>query len=61
MNRHEGFAGCLFLDYSVRKVGLKELWTLKWHKSYNQAGPYTRAGGVQPSDWPEWLRPFREY
>jgi len=61
MNRHEGFAGCLFLDYSARKVGLKELWTLKWHKSYNQAGPYTKAGGVQPSDWPDWLRAFKDY
>ena len=61
MNRHQGFAGCLFLDYSARKVGLKELWTLKWHKSYNPAGPYTKAGGVQPSDWPDWLKPFKEY
>ena len=61
MNRHEGFAGCLFLDYSARKVGLKELWTLKWHKTYNQAGPYTKVGGVQPSDWPDWLKPFKEY
>jgi prepilin-type N-terminal cleavage/methylation domain-containing protein len=61
MNRHSGFAGCLFLDYSARKVGLKELWTLKWHKSYNQAGPWTMAGGVTPSDWPDWLRPFKDY
>lgn len=61
MNRHRGFAGCLFLDYSARKVGLKELWALKWHRSYNQAGLWTLAGGVQPSDWPEWLKPFRDY
>lgn len=61
MNRHQGFAACLFLDFSARKVGLKEIWTLKWHKNYNQAGPYTLVGGVQPSDWPEWLRPFKEY
>jgi len=61
INRHEGFVGCVFADYSARKVGLKELWTLKWHKSYNTAGPWTRAGGVQASDWPEWLRPFPDY
>ncbi len=61
MNRHDGFAGCLFLDYSARKVGLKELWTLKWHKLYNQAGPWTKAGGVTSADWPDWLRPFKEY
>ncbi|MBM4024102.1 MAG: type II secretion system protein [Planctomycetes bacterium] len=60
-NRHDGFAGCLFLDYSARKVGLKELWTLKWHKAFNQSGPWTKAGGMQTSDWPAWLRPFKEY
>ncbi len=61
MNRHDGFAGCLFLDYSARKVGLKELWTLKWHKSYNLGGPWTQAGGVVPGDWPEWLRRFKDF
>ncbi|MCL5281358.1 MAG: prepilin-type N-terminal cleavage/methylation domain-containing protein [Planctomycetes bacterium] len=61
VDRHSGFAGCLFLDYSARKVGLKELWTLKWHKLYNQAGPWTKAGGVTSADWPDWLRPFKEY
>jgi prepilin-type N-terminal cleavage/methylation domain-containing protein len=61
MNRHDGFAGCLFLDYSARKVGLKELWTLKWHKSYNQSGPWTKAGGVTSADWPAWLKPFKDY
>ena len=61
INRHEGFVGCVFADSSARRVGLKELWTLKWHKSYNIAGPWTRAGGVQQSDWPEWLRPLPDY
>ena len=61
INRHVGFVGCSFMDYSARKVGLKELWTLKWHKSFNTSCPYTLAGGVQPSDWPEWIRPFRDY
>jgi prepilin-type N-terminal cleavage/methylation domain-containing protein len=61
MNRHDGFAGCLFLDFSARKVGLKELWTLKWHRSYNQSGPWTKAGGVQAADWPDWLRKFKDY
>ena len=61
LNRHDGFVGCLFLDYGARKVGLKELWTLKWHKSYVEAGPYTRAGGMMPSDWPEWMHRFKDY
>lgn len=61
INRHDGAVNCLFVDNSVRKVGLKELWTLKWHRSFNTAGPWTKAGGVQPEDWPEWIRPFKDY
>ena len=61
INRHVGFVGCSFLDFSARRVGLKELWTLKWHKSFNTAGPWTKAGGVKPTDWPQWMRRFKEY
>jgi hypothetical protein len=61
VNRHDGFLNSLFCDYSVRKVGVKELWTLKWHKSYDVAGPYTRAGGMNPGDWPVWMRNFKDY
>jgi len=61
MNRHDGFNNTLFMDYSVRKVGLKELWTLKWHKSYIETGPWTKAGGVLPGDWPDWLKPLKDY
>jgi prepilin-type processing-associated H-X9-DG protein len=61
INRHDGTVDCLFVDGSVRKVGLKELWTLKWHRSFNTAGPWTRAGGVLPENWPAWIRPFRDY
>jgi prepilin-type N-terminal cleavage/methylation domain-containing protein len=25
----------LFMDGSVRRIGLKELWTLKWHREYD--------------------------
>jgi prepilin-type processing-associated H-X9-DG protein len=61
INRHNGAVNCLFLDWSARKVGLKELWTLKWHRQFNTAGPWTKAGGVRPEDWPEWMRNFKEY
>jgi len=61
INRHRGYTGCAFMDSSARKVGLKELWTLKWHRQFNTAGPWTLAGGVGPSDWPEWMRHFRDY
>jgi hypothetical protein len=49
------------MDWSVRKVGLKELWTLKWHRNFDTSGPWTKAGGVKPDDWPKWMRNFRDY
>jgi prepilin-type N-terminal cleavage/methylation domain-containing protein len=61
INRHKGFVNSSFLDWSLRKVGIKELWTLKWHKTYNTRGPWTQAGRVRSSDWPEWMRRFKDY
>jgi len=61
INRHDGTINGLFLDWSVRGIGLKELWTLKWHLQFNTAGPWTKAGGVQAEDWPPWMRRFKEY
>jgi len=65
INRHKGYINASFLDFSVRRVGLKELWTLKWHRGYNTAGPWTTAGGVTPTHWQNWgdgwLAKFKEY
>ena len=61
INRHDGYVNATFLDWSVRKVGLKELWTLKWHKKYSTQGPWTKTGGARPEDWPEWMQRFKDY
>jgi prepilin-type N-terminal cleavage/methylation domain-containing protein len=61
INRHQGFVACSFMDFSARKVGLKELWTLKWHRKFDTAGPWTKAGGCATTDWPEWIRNFKDY
>ncbi len=61
INRHNGHINGLFMDWSVRKIGLKELWTLKWQEDSDTAGPWTKAGGVLPEDWPHWMRGFRDY
>jgi len=61
INRHNGHINGLFMDWSVRRIGLKELWTLKWHEDYDTAGPWTKAGGVLPEDWPHWMRGFKDY
>jgi prepilin-type N-terminal cleavage/methylation domain-containing protein len=53
INRHEGFVNSAFCDFSARKVGLKELWRLRWHKSY-------RIDAVPPV-WPDWMQHFKEY
>jgi prepilin-type N-terminal cleavage/methylation domain-containing protein len=61
INRHDAAINAMFQDWSVRRVGLKELWTLKWYKSFDTAGPWTKAGGVQAEGWPKWMRSFKEY
>ena len=61
INRHDGGINSLFMDCSVRKVGLKELWTLKWNMQFNTANEWTKAAGVKPEDWPKWMRNFKDY
>jgi len=61
INRHDGYVNGLFMDWSVRRVGLKELWTLKWHRQFETNGRWTKAGGAQLEDWPQWMRRFRDY
>jgi len=61
INRHDAAVNVLFMDWSIRRVDLKELWTLKWNQSFNTSGPWTLAGGVRASDWPKWMRSFKDY
>jgi prepilin-type N-terminal cleavage/methylation domain-containing protein/prepilin-type processing-associated H-X9-DG protein len=61
IDRHNGWTNLAFVDWSVRHVGLKELWTLKWHRAFNTGGPWTKAGGADPSNWPMWLRKYKDY
>jgi hypothetical protein len=49
------------MDWSIRKLGLKELWTLAWSPDFNVNGPFTRAAGMQAEDWPAWMRRFKDY
>ena len=61
LRRHGSFVNGAFMDWSVRRVGLKELWTLKWHREFDTGGPWTKAGAVRPEDWPRWMRNFKDY
>jgi prepilin-type N-terminal cleavage/methylation domain-containing protein/prepilin-type processing-associated H-X9-DG protein len=60
IDRHaNGTVNALFMDWSVRPIGLKELWKLKWNRNFDTNGPWTPNGGVLDEKWPEWMRPFR--
>lgn len=61
IDRHQKGITAVFVDGTARKVGLKELWTLKWHKTYNTKGEWTKAGGVTFSDWPDWMSTFKDF
>ncbi len=61
MNRHDGGINAVFMDWCVRKVGIKEVWTLKWTPEFDTANEWTLAGGVKREDWPEWMRNFKDY
>jgi prepilin-type N-terminal cleavage/methylation domain-containing protein len=61
VSRHEGFVNGVFLDWSVRRIALKELWKLKWSRDFDTNGPWTQAGGVQPDQWPVWMRGMKDY
>ncbi len=64
INRHDGGINCLFVDLSVRKVGLKELYTLKWNREFRTDGPWTLAGGVTRGEWEskaKWMAKFKDY
>jgi len=62
IDRHgQGTANALFLDFSTTRVGLKQLWTFKWHRTCLLDGPWTTAGGVIPDDWPPWMKNFKNY
>ncbi len=48
--RHDGYINMLFMDYTVRKLPLKELWGLKWNRSCNPEDVPT------DDDFPDWLK-----
>jgi prepilin-type processing-associated H-X9-DG protein len=61
LDRHSQAINMVFCDFSVSKVHLKELWTLKWSKHYNIRGEWTLGGGCTPDKWPLWMRSMRDF
>ena len=60
--RHGCDTNITFLDWNVRKVGLKELWTLKWHRQFDtiDSGPI-EYGTYESGGWPDWMKHCRGY
>jgi hypothetical protein len=56
INRHHGTVNGVFVDTSVRSIGLKELWELHWHRQWS----HERATSRTPV-WPEWMSGFKDY
>jgi hypothetical protein len=52
--RHESMVNGVFLDLSARKVGLKELWVLKWHRQWPEGNDHLPI-------WPLWMQNFKDY
>ena len=44
-----------FADGSARNVGLKELWVLNWHRTWQQEHQ------ENPITWPQWMQDFTDY
>ncbi len=47
VDRHNLTQNVLFADHSIRRVSLKELWRLRWHKNYNVH--------AELPAWPVWM------
>jgi prepilin-type processing-associated H-X9-DG protein len=66
LNRHNGSVNCVFMDFSTRSVGLKELWTLRWCRDWNTCNKeYTMCGnsGRPAPGWAKavWMTKFKDY
>jgi hypothetical protein len=53
IDRHNEHVNSLFCDWSIRKVGLKELWQLKWNRTWPTSN-------LEPV-WPHWMRKMKDY
>jgi hypothetical protein len=55
INRHNRYVNWVFMDYSVKKLGLKQLWRIKWHRRYDLQVVVDWSYGTG------WLRSYTDY
>jgi len=56
IDRHNGFVNGVFVDFSVRPIGLKELWELRWYRGWRE----DRRNARTPV-WPMWMENYKDY
>jgi len=59
LQRHGDFVNGLFMDWSVRRIGLKELWELWWHRGWPEDRPL--AGEPDWATEAPWMLPMKSY
>jgi len=61
LDRHDCGTNIAFMDWNVRKVGLKELWKLKWHREFDivESGPVDNT--PWPAGWPDWMKSCKSF
>jgi prepilin-type processing-associated H-X9-DG protein len=53
IDRHNRRINGVFLDFSVRQIGLKELWDVRWHRNWS-------ADDEPEPEWPDWMDKLRD-
>jgi hypothetical protein len=69
INRHRYSVNFVFLDWSVRKVGLRQLWAIRWSSQKTEGSRPSSVWGnlsVVPDwnkkeQWPEWMWNSQNY
>ena len=53
LDRHDGYTHWLFLDWSVKAVGLKKLWSddVWWHRKWKEEFDRDKL-----PEWPQWMK-----
>ena len=59
IDRHDGTVNWVFVDYSVRKIGLKQLWKLKWNRRFRMDEGPTPAQFDAHGDG--WMKKYKDY
>ena len=60
IDRHNGAINVLFMDFSVRKVSLKQLWNFNWHREWSE--DLTQVG--LPTEWNDsnhWMYNMKDF